>query len=357
MADLSEMLRKVHEVLDASPATASIPKAERERVIIEALRKHGTLVPQAPAEPDEEEPEPTQTSRPILRIPEATTEPYWYEDPAQAAFLDHYIVAKRALGPAMHAALLVTGPSGVGKTQGVAVAVDRINREHGLSLTLAKFDCAVTTDPQKWIGRREVDKDGTHFYESDLMIAIQKPDTVVLFDEINRLHPTITNHVYPLLDGSRALHVSDMNVTIPVHPSVVFLATANIGVQYGGTHRFDQAFRERFGYTLERGFPPREEEIRVLTSATGCDADAASVLVDIADKTRQMADAGDLRSAISTRTLVGAAWLVASGYGERAALEFTALPLYDAGATGNLGDETDRGKVAAIIEGRTGRRR
>jgi MoxR-like ATPase len=359
--ELAKIIASVDAVLDADPEGKKISATIRAETLKRALSKYGGKTYTSTGANDDipwqdEEAYPDQVVRPTeLVIPETPDAPYWYDDPTQARFIDHYILAKRQLGPAMHGALLVTGPSGAGKTQGVQVAVDRVNAARGLSLTLQKFDCATTTDPGKWIGRREIDAAGSHFYESDLMIAIQKPDTVVLFDEINRLHPTLTNLIMPLLDGSRALHVSDMNVTIPVHPSVVFIATANIGASFGGVHRFDQALRERFGYTLERDFPPREEEIKVLVTNTGCDVDGASVLVDVAEKTRQMFATGDLRSPISTRSLVGAAWLVASGFTERESLELTVLPLYDGDANGTVGQESERARVSAILAGRMGR--
>jgi MoxR-like ATPase len=132
----------------------------------------------------------------------------------------------------------------------------------------------------------------------------------------------------------------------------VFVATANIGVQFGGTHRMDWAMRERFPYTIDRGWPPRDVEIAILTSHTGCDEDGAAMLVDFAIKVRQYFEAGDVRSPISTRTLVSAAWLVASGMSEREALELTAIPLFDPDANGLAGTESERQKVKGYISGK-----
>ena len=60
---------------------------------------------------------------------------------------------------------------------------------------------------------------------------------------------------------------------------------------------------------------------------------------------------GDLRSAVSTRTLVAAAWLVASGMSEKEALELTAAPLYDSDANGLVGEKSERQQVLSIMSG------
>lgn len=359
--DLSETIRRAHEVLDASPTTKDIPKAERERIIREALARYGKVgivVPEAEDNETDIADEPTQTAGPVLSVPEAASEPYWYEDPADAAMMEHFILSRVALGARLPGGLLVTGPSGCGKTLGAIKAVERLNAAHPeLGLPLLVMNCPTVTDPQKWFGRRELDKAGLRYEKSSFIETVEAGGVIVL-DEFMRLHPTIHNPVMSLLDGTESVLLPDLGVTVSRHPRTVFIGTTNQGVAYGGTHRMDWAMRERWSFTIERSFPPREEEIRILTSHNpGCDEDAAAVLVDIATKTREMWAAGDLRTAISTRTLDNAAFLVASGMTERMALQFTALAEFDGNAEGSLTDETDRGKVMGVIEGRTGRRR
>ena len=286
-----------------------------------------------------------------LVIPRPGDDPVWWDDPDDAAFIDHFILTRRALGKRFRGGLLITGPAGSGKTEGVPHAIDRINAAHGTTINLMKMDCATITDPQKWFGRREVDKDGTRYEKSDFILAVERGD-VILLDEITRLHPHLHNPVMAFLDGSNAVALSDLNITVQRHPETVFLATANIGVQYGGTHRMDWAMRERFPFSIERAWPPRPVEIDILVSHTGCDKDGASKLVDIGAKARRLYETGDLRVPISTRTLVAAAWLVASGMTEREALDLTAVPLYDTDANGIAGAESERQRVRAIIEGK-----
>jgi MoxR-like ATPase len=286
-----------------------------------------------------------------LVIPRPSGEPLWWDDPKHAEFTDHFILTRRALGAMMPGGLLITGPSGAGKTEGAAHAVERVNEAHGLALRLFRMDCATVTDPQKWFGRREVDAAGTRYEKSDFILAVERGD-VVLLDELTRLHPSIHNGVMSLLDGSNSVHLSDLNVTVERHPETVFIATANIGVQYGGTHRLDAAMRERFPYSIERGFPPADIEPAILASRSGCDLDGAVNLVKVATESRKLHANGDLRTPVSTRTLVYAALLVAAGMTEKEALEFTATPMYDPDANGIAGAESERAKFRAIVKGK-----
>lgn len=352
--EFEENLSKVLEALTASGNPEGItPEAAREtlahRNTVFGGKTYNTqsyeVWPGDIGEDDEDE-------RPVVElvIPTPSEAPYWYEEPEQARLIDHYIMTRRALGNLFHGALLIVGPAGSGKTMGVPQAVARLNAKHNLSMRMLKMDCPTITDPQKWFGRREVDAEGTHYIESDFIRGVREGNVVILLDELTRIHPTIGNVVHSLLDGSQALHLSELNITVPVAQTTVFLATANIGAQFGGTHRMDWALRERFAFTVARDFPPKEDEIRILTTHTGCDPDAASVLVNIAAKTRAMYATGDLRSPISTRTLVAAAWLVASGMTKREAMRYTAEPLYDADSNGMVGEKSERMQVRSIIE-------
>lgn len=301
--------------------------------------------PHDPPEPDWNMP---ATNGPF-RIPAPIGEPLWWDDPAQADILDHFILSRRALGHTYEGGLMIVGEPGSGKTQSGFEAVKRVNAEHGLSLRVTKMDCATVTDPQKWFGRREVDANGTRYHSSDFVIAVERGD-VILLDDVSRLHPHLHNPVMAFLDGSNAVALSDLNLTINRHPDTVFLATANL--VGGGTYRMDPAMRERFPVTIERPWPPADIERRILSTRTSVDDKAAANLVRIATAARVMRERGDLRASISTRTLIAASWWVAAGMSETAALEITAIPLFDGDATGLTGGDTDRTRIRALIAGK-----
>ncbi len=292
----------------------------------------------------------------VIHVPQVPTEPYWYEDPDQAAFIEHHILTRRALGSFMSGGLLITGPSGSGKTMGVPQLIDRMNRERGLGLTLLQMDCSTVTDPQKWFGRREIDKAGTRYEKSDFINAVES-GAVILLDEVKRLHPTIHNPIMSLLAGTESVLLSDLNVTITRHPETVFLATTNEGAAFGGNHRMDYAMDERWPFRVERGFPEDPlEEIKIITSrAPGCSDADADRMVKIAHATRAQFHSGDLRAPISTRTLVHAGLLVASGYTVKEALLYTAVMLYDDNADGSATGGSERERVMQAIDGKVKR--
>jgi MoxR-like ATPase len=355
--EFAKILASVDAVLDADPEGKKISATIRAETLKRALSKYGGKTYASTGASDDipwqdEEAYPDQRVEPTeLSIPEPT-EAYWYQDPEQGRIVRHFILMRRALGAAFHGGLLIVGGSGYGKTMGLPHLIDGMNADLGLGLRTLKMDCGVLTDPQRWFGRREIDKAGSRYEKSDFILAVENGD-IILLDEINRIHPTITDSIHSLLDGSQTLSLSDLNLTITVNPLTCFVATMNLGSAYGGTHRLDHAFRTRFGTTIEVGPPPREEEIKIISLNTGCDADAAAVLVDVADKTRSMFGTGDLRTEISTRELVAAGRWVAAGMTEKEALSITALPLFDGDANGaTFGQESDRAKVAGILAGK-----
>jgi hypothetical protein len=312
--------------------------------------KIGEEPPLFPPELVEQAMEPGQVRE--LRLPVVPTEPYWYENPDETAFIEHHILARRALGAVMPGGLLITGPAGSGKTSGVAQLIDRMNRERGLDLTLLKMDCATVTDPQKWFGARHINKTGD-WYEKSAFVEAVETGAVILLDDVKRLHPTIHNPIMNWLAGDETVLLSDLNVEVKRDPATVFIGTANEGAMFGGNHRMDYAMDERFPYRVERSFPENAlDEIRIITSWTGCDEDSAGKMVAVARKTRDLHSTGDLRAPISTRTLVHAGWLVYAGYTVKEAMTFTAVGLYDDNADGAVGNESERERVKQIVDGK-----
>lgn len=142
---------------------------------------------------------------------------------------------------------MLLGPTGVGKTELVA----NIARDMDLPLTI--FDMGTMTDPiMSMVGTHAIEvKDGiTHssFKRSRFSEVIQKPG-IVLLDEISRASAAANNLLFPCLDFRKELAMEyDFTDSTPVkiHPECVFIATANLGSQYTGTHKLDRALVDRF---------------------------------------------------------------------------------------------------------------
>ena len=346
-AELERMLAEAEKVMIAGGMEYD-PVELRKTLSDRLAEVRGT--PVAAPEPKEEGPKvDLKASAKKLEVNKvvaalASDQAYWYEKPEDEKFMAHFINLRQKGGVVGN--LLLTGPSGSGKTEGLR----RLAEKAGLPFY--KMDCATITTEDKWIGHKEIDHEGTKFVLSEHLKWLEGKDHepgIVCYDELTRVHPSRLNVVLPILDGSQAIFVPDLGDYVKVHPQTIIVATANIGTAFGGTYVMDRALRERFNFTLERTFPPVDEEVKVLSTSTGIEADKAKVLVDIANQTRKKWELDELESPISTRTLKAASMLVASGMSIISAMEYTALPLYKSDG----GTASERHMVMLIMTGKS----
>jgi len=156
-----------------------------------------------------------------------------------------YAILKRNIRKNVNTLLL--GPTGVGKTELVS------NVAQSLDVPITIFDMGTMTDPIMSLVGNHVIKmnDGvttSTFVRSRFSEVIQKPG-IVLLDEISRAVVTSNNLLFPCLDFRRELPMEycfEDTEPIKVHPQCVFIATANLGGQYTGTHKLDRALIDRF---------------------------------------------------------------------------------------------------------------
>lgn len=156
-----------------------------------------------------------------------------------------YEILKRNLTKNINTLLI--GETGCGKTEVVAhIAKD-------LGLTLNIMDMGTMTDPiSGLIGIHTVTivdgKTTSTFRKSRFSELIQKPG-IILLDELSRASAQANNLLFPCLDFRRQLSMEycfEDQTPIQVHPNCVFIATANLGSQYTGTHKIDRALLDRF---------------------------------------------------------------------------------------------------------------
>jgi nitric oxide reductase NorQ protein len=156
-----------------------------------------------------------------------------------------YNVLKRNIEKGTNTLLL--GPTGVGKTEMVAhIAAD-------LKLPLTIFDMGTMSDPiMSLVGSHVIQvkggKTSSEFKKSRFSEVIQQPG-VVLLDELSRSPAQANNLLFPCLDFRKELPMEycfEDTTSIKVHPQCVFVATANLGSQYTGTHKLDRALLDRF---------------------------------------------------------------------------------------------------------------
>jgi MoxR-like ATPase len=246
----------------------------------------------------------------------------------------------------------VRGPKGAGKTslgEWFATVTKR---------PLFIQDIPTLREPKELLGYKDVETDPVTgamrilWRLSGFVEAIQTPRACIVLDEATRVQAQILNILLPLLDHRGRVYVDDVGKTIHVAEGVVFIATANIGLQYTGTWQWDAAFEDRLQYQLDVGYLPVDVEAQVLTKKTGIDPKVAVRLAEIAELTRQRtADENDpLSHEISTRQLINAARLIAEGADPKDALDFTVVPTYSTEG----GHTSHRTTVLQMIQGKLG---
>jgi len=344
-------------------------KFERSRVVEDlkkrAAAEHGMDVAQwesywasqgqpAVVEPEEELPEvepdePGEDRREAAkkRLRGLTIDPeYFYMTPENIAIGRTWIALRKDANVVMN--MLTVGPSGSGKTEGLA----KLARE--FEMPFYKIDCASITTPDKWSGHKEVvttDKGPeTQYVMSEHLKwlgAIECEPGLLVYDEINRLHPSLLNTLIPILDGSQRVWVPDLGVYATVHPDTMIAATANLGVGYSGTYGMDIALHDRFGVILEQTFPPQDEEVKILQKRTGIDKARAAKLVTVANQCRNKANASELSKFVSTRALIDWSRWTTTGMSMTEAAEATWVKKFseDGGA------KSERAVVRMILTG------
>ena len=225
--------------------------------------------------------------------------------------------------------ILMTGPTGCGKSQTAMAVAKALGRE------LFYVNLGATQDPRgTLIGNTHFSKDaGTYFNESAFVKAIQKPNTVILLDEVSRAHPEAWNILMTVLDpGQRYLRLDEAvdSPTIKVAEGVSFVGTANIGNEYTAVRVMDRALLDRFVIAEIPFLTPTEESSLITQLFPAIEPKAANNLADIAGLTRVeiKSDSSRIQTPISTRSVLEMAGLIVDGFTLTECAEVSIYPLY-----------------------------
>jgi len=219
---------------------------------------------------------------------------------------------------------------GCGKTQLSFIAGTKLERE------IEYFNLGSTQDPRSTlIGNTLYDKDkGTYFSESQFVQAIQKPNSVILLDEISRAHPEAWNILMTVLDENlRYLRIDEKDSTplIKVAEGVSFIATANIGTEYTATRIMDRALKDRFSI-LEIEPLNELDEINILSKKfkETVPYDIIKRIANVASKTRKEVKSQDpkISTIISTRKTIEWCDMVQDGFTFEEAAQIVIYPLF-----------------------------
>jgi nitric oxide reductase NorQ protein len=264
----------------------------------------------------------------------------FWEDPQVTSFLNLWFEGHQK--GALIGAVVSKGPSGCGKTEGFTRSAARFG------VPSFTWNCGIVTSPEKWLGRKGINEDGTYYEKSEFIMhleGIERAPGLIILDEINRVPPSMANMLMSLLDGRKEIYVPETGETVRVHPEVMFAATMNEGNGFGGTFPLDDALSERLTYVIPRDFPPEDDEVRVMVKRTGITEEKARKMVFVATKSRNMWRQDELRRPISTRLILAWARLVATGMPISKAADFSILSQYR---------PEEVGMVKQILQGKVG---
>lgn len=228
---------------------------------------------------------------------------------------------------------LITGPTGVGKTEIVRLIGDR------LGLPFHWYDMGTMIDASaSLLGTHRLSAGASKWDYASFALQIQQPG-IILLDELSRAPASTLNLLFPCLDNRRALPVElacegDLR-SIPVHPECTFVATANVtglNGDFSGTNELDDALVNRF-LPMELGYLDESIEADLLVKRTGVNAATAGTIVLVATRIRELHAKGDLSKPVSTRETLAVASLTADGCSVGKSLERLLLPLYEGTAT------------------------
>ena len=251
--------------------------------------------------------------------------------------------------------IMMTGPSGCGKTDVTFKAADALGRE------VMYFNLGATQDPRSTlIGNTHYSKDtGTYFNESLFVSAIQKPNTVILLDELSRAHPEAWNILMTVLDPiQRYLRLDEKeswdssdSTTIKVAKGVSFIATANIGSEYTATRVIDRALLDRFAI-LEMDVLSYEQEYQLLSNKWGkVNSNESETLLTLCDIIKDIrnevkSDMPRISTTVSTRATLEIVELLKDSFTLEQAIEVLVYPLFsDEG-----GNDSERTYVKQVVQ-------
>jgi len=94
--------------------------------------------------------------------------------------------------------IMLVGPQGCGKTELAVYFAAKTERP------LLLMNCAAVREARDWFGYRDVKDGEIAWHQSDFVRAVSMDNAVILLDEFNRLHTSLHNTLYPLLDARRS---------------------------------------------------------------------------------------------------------------------------------------------------------
>jgi nitric oxide reductase NorQ protein len=215
--------------------------------------------------------------------------------------------------------VLLKGPTGCGKTRFIEYMAATLPRRHpedavipGNLITVACHEDLTGSD---LVGRYLIKGDETVWIDGPLTRAVRH-GAVCYLDEVVEARKDTVVLIHPLTDHRRILPIDKTGEILEAHSDFLLVLSYNPGYQ-SVMKDLKQSTRQRF-VALDFGYPPRDQEARIIAHESGLDVDAAMQLATLGERVRHLKSSG-LPEGVSTRLLVYAGQLVRQGVSPRRA--------------------------------------
>jgi MoxR-like ATPase len=199
----------------------------------------------------------------------------------------------------------LAGERGTGKTEFAKQLANRLGRR------LFRINFDENAERADFIGGNTITNGSVTWSPGAIVQAITHPGAIVLLDEIGFARAQAIASLHALCERThdRAITISETGQRIPVAPHVVFMVADNsnghgdASGNFAGVRAQSSAFIDRFSYTFEFQYLPREQETALVAKVSGLPVDAVRMMVDLLNIARQKARDGLLTQAPSLRQL------------------------------------------------------
>jgi nitric oxide reductase NorQ protein len=198
---------------------------------------------------------------------------------------------------------MLKGPTGCGKTRFVEYMAYRLGRP---LITVACHEDLSSTD---LVGRFLLEGEETIWHDGPLTAAV-RAGAICYLDEVVEARKDTVVIIHPLTDDRRRLPIEKRGTVLDAPPEFMLVVSYNPGYQ-SILKDLKQSTRQRF-VAMEFDYPPPEAEAEIVAKEGGIDKDAATDLVKIGQKVRNLRGHG-LEEGVSTRLLIYAAQMIAKG--------------------------------------------
>ena len=225
--------------------------------------------------------------------------------------------------------VMLTGATGAGKTTYCQKLADDLNMDCVI------VNCGSTQDARtSLLGFFTLEEGSTKFTPSDFIKAIQKPNTLIVLDELSRASDDAFNILFPILDYRREIMIEEQSGKerkVKVADGVRFVATANIGLEYSSTRSLDRALQDRF-MTFNLPYITGEQMVDFISENHELTSDnklMVNTLSQVYDYSHSLFGKGKIGTRISTRSVIDTISLIKADFGVRDILDHAILSQYE----------------------------